>query len=172
MSKLSIEKAKEHLSAGAEKVCYLDVRNFDEYKAGHVPGAVCIPLAQLEKDLALIPKDKLLIVGCAGGSRAGKATELLRSKGFSNVMELEGGFSAWLRSGAPVHRAGKAKLPVMQQVQVVAGGLCVIGAACAYLWDPLFLLIPGFVGSGLMFAGFTGWCGMASILEKMPWNKN
>ncbi|MCD8500103.1 MAG: DUF2892 domain-containing protein [Gammaproteobacteria bacterium] len=41
----------------------------------------------------------------------------------------------------------------------------------SFLFNPWFCLLSGFVGLGLMFAGITGWCGMAKLLAKMPWNQ-
>jgi len=62
-------------------------------------------------------------------------------------------------------------LDVMRQVQVTAGSLVLIGVLLGAFLNPWFLILSGFVGSGLMFAGLSGWCGMAKLLGNMPWNK-
>ena len=49
--------------------------------------------------------------------------------------------------------------------------LLAAGVALGVFVSPWFLILPAFVGCGLMFAGITGWCGMALLLAKMPWNK-
>ena len=52
-----------------------------------------------------------------------------------------------------------------------AGGLVVLGAVLAGLVSPLFIVLSGFVGAGLMFAGISGACAMATVLARMPWNR-
>ncbi len=54
--------------------------------------------------------------------------------------------------------------------QIAAGGLTLLGVILGYTVHGGFFLISGFVGAGLMLAGMTGFCGMARLLEKMPWN--
>ncbi len=66
---------------------------------------------------------------------------------------------------------GAPRLPVMRQVQIAAGSLVVLGVALGVLASPWFLILPAFVGCGLVFAGATGWCGMARLLGAMPWNR-
>lgn len=59
----------------------------------------------------------------------------------------------------------------MRQVQIAAGGLILIGVVLGYAVNSSFFLLSGFVGVGLMFAGISGFCGMARLLDKMPWNQ-
>lgn len=59
----------------------------------------------------------------------------------------------------------------MRQVQIAAGLLILVGAALGALAHPAFYGLAAFVGGGLLFAGATGWCGMAMLLKAMPWNK-
>lgn len=58
----------------------------------------------------------------------------------------------------------------MRQVQIVAGALVVIGILLGQI-HPAFRLISAFVGCGLIFAGITGYCGMAKLLALLPYNK-
>ena len=58
----------------------------------------------------------------------------------------------------------------MRQVQIVAGSLVALGVALGVLVSPWMLILPAFVGCGLVFAGVSGWCGMARLLAVMPWN--
>jgi hypothetical protein len=59
----------------------------------------------------------------------------------------------------------------MRQVQIVVG-LCVATfTALGAFVNPWFLVVPGFMGCGLLFAGATGTCGMAAMLGVMPWNR-
>ena len=59
----------------------------------------------------------------------------------------------------------------MRQVQITAGGLVLMGVLLGTFVAPGFFSLSAFVGAGLMFAGMTGWCGMANLLRVMPWNR-
>jgi rhodanese-related sulfurtransferase len=80
----------------------LDVRNAGEQEAGVVPGAVRIPLARLLDRHPELDPDAPTVVYCAGGYRSSIAASLLRSKGFSRVADLQGGYDAWAAAGLPV----------------------------------------------------------------------
>lgn len=59
----------------------------------------------------------------------------------------------------------------MRQVQIAAGLLILCGVVLGYSVSGGFFLLSGFVGAGLLFAGVTGFCGMARLLRVMPWNR-
>jgi predicted branched-subunit amino acid permease len=59
----------------------------------------------------------------------------------------------------------------MRQVQIGAGSLVLIGIILGTLVAPGFYALSAFVGAGLVFAGTTGFCGMAHLLARMPWNR-
>jgi hypothetical protein len=58
----------------------------------------------------------------------------------------------------------------MRQVQITAGGLVLLGTVLGATVQPLFYGLAAFVGAGLMFAGISGTCAMATVLRRMPWN--
>jgi hypothetical protein len=66
---------------------------------------------------------------------------------------------------------GKKTISLERQVRIVAGSMVFAGTLAGAFANPLFLIIPGFVGAGLVFAGVTDTCGMAMMLAKMPWNQ-
>ena len=101
MTQLAPLTVKEKLEKDKDRVCFLDVRSEDEFSTGHVPGAVCVPLEQIESGKAVVPKDRFVVLSCQSGARAAKAREILRARGYQNVAELEGGFSAWRGAGFP-----------------------------------------------------------------------
>jgi glyoxylase-like metal-dependent hydrolase (beta-lactamase superfamily II)/rhodanese-related sulfurtransferase len=80
----------------------LDVREPQEYAAGHVPSAVSIPQADLALRLPDLPKDKELLVVCQGGTRSLRAAKFLRQMGYDKVTNLSGGTSAWRAAGNPI----------------------------------------------------------------------
>ncbi len=84
--------AKALVQSGAKLV---DVRTTEEFRAGHVPGAVKIPLHELKSRLAEIgPPTTRVVVYCLSGSRSGSATYTLQKAGYANVYDL-GPYSAW-----------------------------------------------------------------------------
>ena len=78
----------------------LDVRS-DAERAEHIAGSLHVPLNSLAKRFDDIPRDRRLIVHCAGGYRSAIACSLLKKHGFRDVEDLVGGFSAWKASGLP-----------------------------------------------------------------------
>lgn len=83
----------------------LDVREDDEWNAGHIAGAQHIPLGQLRERLGEVPKDKPILAVCRSGSRSESATRGLRTLGYL-VENLEGGVTAWKRAGLPLEAEG------------------------------------------------------------------
>lgn len=72
----------------------LDVREAEEWAAGHIPGAVWIPLGELPQRLAELPKDREIVCVCRSGHRSEMATLLLRAHGF-DARNLTGGMLNW-----------------------------------------------------------------------------
>jgi molybdopterin/thiamine biosynthesis adenylyltransferase/rhodanese-related sulfurtransferase len=81
----------------------IDVREQDEYVQGYIPGATWIPRGFLESKIedAAPEKDKLVVLYCAGGNRSAFAARTLEELGYTNVVSMAGGFTAWKRSGLP-----------------------------------------------------------------------
>jgi len=91
----------EELAGTRESGVLVDVREPDEYAAGHVPGAVLIPMGQLADRMGEIDKTFSVFVICASGNRSSAMTDLLRGAGFDAV-SVVGGTDAWDRSGRPL----------------------------------------------------------------------
>jgi rhodanese-related sulfurtransferase len=85
----------------------LDVREQDEWDAGHIEGAQHIPLGQLGDRLGEVPKDRTVVSVCRSGGRSGRATEGLRAMGY-RAENLEGGVTAWSKAGLPLVARGGA----------------------------------------------------------------
>jgi len=85
-------EARQLVAAGARLV---DVRSPEEYARGHLPGAVNIPVQELDRRMAEVgPRDGEVVLYCRSGSRSARATEMLRRQGFSKVHNL-GPMTAW-----------------------------------------------------------------------------
>ena len=86
----------------------LDVRRPGEYDAGHVPGALSIPLDRLERALERVPPASPLVVICAGGYRSSAATGILERRGFAEIVNVVGGTNAWIAAGYATEGAARA----------------------------------------------------------------
>lgn len=80
----------------------VDVREPDEWREGHAPGATHIPLGQLRAQLAAIPRDREVLLICRSGNRSQQAQRLLRSAGYPRAVNVAGGMIAWGRAGQPI----------------------------------------------------------------------
>jgi rhodanese-related sulfurtransferase len=154
------------------EVRLLDVRTPGEFEAEHIAGAYNVPLDTLDEHGAEIRArvaDPVVLV-CRSGQRARKAEEALRSAGMTNLYLLDGGMAAWTAAGLPVRR-GVPRMSLERQVRIAAGGLAASGAFLALFVNPLFAIVPAFIGSGLVFAGVTDTCMMGMLLARLPYNR-
>jgi len=164
---------QRRLAPGAPALL-LDVRTAPEFDAAHVPGAKLIPLEDLDPAAFLKERGTQEIpvyVLCQSGGRARKAIARLEQAGVRGCVLVEGGTQGWIDAGLPVDRGQSKVLPLMRQVQVTVGLISAAGAALTLAVNPLFAIIPLVIGCRLVFAGISGFCGMALLLAKMPWNK-
>ena len=148
----------------------LDVREAAEYKATHIPGSHWIPLGQISA--ARLPRGhhKKILIHCQAGKRGEKAcTTLMAEQSDLDVYNIEGGLNAWAAAGLPMQTG--TVLPLNRQVQVAVGLLLVLFTVAGFGVHPVFHILAGLMGLGLINAGVTGWCGMAMVLAKMPWNR-
>jgi rhodanese-related sulfurtransferase len=153
----------------AREVTLIDVRESMEYASGHISGSLNVPLSRITE--ADLPNGPLVLV-CQSGKRSTKALALLLHQGHPHpVSDLEGGVPAWQQAGLPLRQLKGAPLPLMRQVQIAAGSLVLLGLILSNTVAPAWILLTWFVGAGLIFAGITGFCGMARLLAAMPWNR-
>ena len=82
-----------------DDVVLIDVREQDEWDAGHIAGATLIPSSQLQSRWQEIPTDKTVIVYCRSGNRSNVATDFLKQQGLTNVHNMTGGVIAWEAAG-------------------------------------------------------------------------
>ncbi|MGB7344275.1 MAG: rhodanese-like domain-containing protein [Pirellulaceae bacterium] len=156
------------------EVDVIDVRMPTEFREVHAECARNVPLDALDPREVMASRNgsasQPLYVICRSGNRSAQACKKFIDAGFENVVNVEGGTTAWETAGLPTVR-GKKAFPLMQQVQLTAGFLTLLGVALAYAIHPYFVGLSAFVGAGLMFAGATGACPLASGIAKMPWNQ-
>lgn len=151
----------------------VDVREPAEHAAESIAEAKPIPLASLSKAALPACAGKKLVLHCQKGARGGAACQkLLADDPDMELYNLSGGIEAWRQAGLTVETSGSFFLPLDRQVQLTVGLFVLIGSALAYFAHPLFMLLPAFIGAGLVFAGLSGTCGLALLLARMPWNRN
>jgi len=87
---------------GHDDAVFVDVRERDEWAAGHIPGAVHIPLGELARRKNELSRDQQVIALCRSGRRSLDAVDILTAAGFPDVKSMAGGMIEWSRSGRPV----------------------------------------------------------------------
>lgn len=166
LANLSPLDARAAIDTGARLI---DVRGADEHARERIPGAVNIPLDRIGD----LPRDdRPVVFHCKSGMRtAANAAQLAAAAGGAPAFILGGGIDAWRQAGHPTVIDRAQPLEIMRQVQITAGALVFAGVLLGVLVAPGFFALSAFVCAGLMFAGVTGWCGMAHLLRVMPWNR-
>ncbi len=172
MQTIDVKQLSSKASAG--EVDLIDVRMPTEFREIHAECAKNVPLDSLDPAAIEGARNgrtgQPLYVICKSGNRSSKAVQKFLDAGIENVVNVDGGTTAWVSAGLPVVRGQKA-ISLERQVRIAAGFLVLLGAVLGYFVHPYFVGLSGFVGAGLMFAGITDTCGMGMMLSKMPWNR-
>lgn len=148
----------------------VDVRSATEFACGHLPGAVNIPLDQIELRTADLDPARRIVLVCQAGTRARLAASLLQSD-FPNLTVLDPGTAAWIRDGNPTVCCTVTRWALERQVRLIAGLLVLAGIVLGVTLSPWFLALSAFIGCGLTFAGATNICPMGELLARMPHNR-
>lgn len=154
-----------------ETVLLVDVREPAEHAGEHIPGSMLLPLSKFDPAQLPTAADKKVVLYCRTSSRSQQAAQKLLDAGHQEVTHLRGGIGDWKQQGFPTKVNQNAPISLMRQVQIVAGSLVFTGTMLGAFVSPLFLILSGFVGAGLMFAGITDTCAMAMLLAKLPYNQ-
>ncbi len=100
---ISAKDAKALLDKN-KNVYLLDVRTPQENSQGRLPGTVLIPINEIERRVAEVPRTKTIMVYCAVGSRSKPVAEFLSRNGYKEVYNMTDGIVGWYRSGFPIQR--------------------------------------------------------------------
>jgi rhodanese-related sulfurtransferase len=166
---ISPARAAELVRKGAVLV---DIREADEHAREHIPGARHHNLSRIDAESPARADDDVLVFYCHSGARTkGNTARLSAAAPACAAYILEGGLDAWKKAGLPVRLDRSQPIDIIRQVQIVAGSLVLIGVLLGTFLAPGFYAVSAFVGAGLLFAGTTGFCGMAHLLALMPWNR-
>jgi len=168
---ITIQELKKVLEKNNNNSIVIDVRSKKEYDAVNINESINIPLDQIEKHKKELEKYDTVYIHCQSGNRSQKACQYLSDLKNTNVVNILGGIQEWQSKGLPVVKSKNIHFSIIQQVHIIAGSLILLGVILSKFLNPNLIYLSGVIGAGLLFAGLTGWCGMAKILSKMPWNK-
>jgi rhodanese-related sulfurtransferase len=170
LPKINPAEAKRFLDQGAILV---DIREADEHAREKLPGARHLPLSKLDEAELALHEGKPVIFHCRSGARTQANAPRLAGKvsGACEAFVINGGLEAWKKAGLPVVTDRRQPIEVQRQVQIGAGSLAFLGTMLGLFVSPWFFIVPAFVGAGLVMAGVTGFCGMARLLMRAPWNR-
>src|SRR4051812_15016319 len=169
MNTVSVKELKA-LKESGESFQLVDVRTRTEFAAGHVPGAVNIPMDEIESRLEDLGDGRLLLI-CKSGKRSRMSAGLL-APCKASVAVVNGGTDAWRDAGLGLVRSVSTRWSLERQVRLIAGMLVIAGTALALTVNEQFIWLSGIVGAGLTIAGLTDMCMMDSVLGGMPWKKD
>ena len=156
----------------------IDVREVDEFNGEHIEHAINIPLslfAHVGPAMVAQFQDRTILLICKTGLRAQQAMGMLSQATHLEADHFdvyEGGIEEWKRQGRQL-KIGKStySIPLMRQVMLTAGLLVLLFCLLALFIHPGFAYIALAIGGGLTMAGLTGFCPLAKLLARMPWNK-
>lgn len=166
---ISPQRAAELVRSGAVLV---DIREAGEHARERITGARHHALSRIDQTTPIRDGDDVVIFHCRSGARTkGNTAKLAAAAPKCEAYILEGGLDAWKKAGLPVALDRSKPIDIMRQVQIAIGSLVLLGVVLGFLVNPGFYALSGFVGAGLLFAGVSGFCGMARLLGAMPWNR-
>ena len=164
-SSVSPETLHEGIAAHGKLI---DVRSAAEFAVGHIPGAINVPMEEVEARNADIGEDRLVLI-CEAGTRASIVAGWLAAK--HPVSVLRGGTAAWRKAGFPLVACAPCRWTLERQVRLAAGLIVLLATLLAVFISPKWIYLAMFIGAGLTIAGVTNICGMAVVLARMPWNR-
>ena len=166
---LDPKTAARQIAAG--EATLIDIREADEHAREHIAGALSLPLSAIDRGALHLEAGRTAVFHCKSGMRTKANCSRLFAHVEGEAYVLEGGLEGWKQAGLETVKDERAPLELQRQVQIAAGGLILLGLVLGLLLGPAWFGLSGFVGAGLMFAGISGWCGMAKLLAVMPWNR-
>lgn len=149
----------------------IDVREPAEHASERIAGARLVPLSGIEQASVTAEGAQRIVLHCASGARSAEAYSKLLGRVPVEMVQLEGGLSAWKHLGLPVVTGTRRHVSLQRQVQMIVGAMALAGTVLGLTVSPWFLLLPGMAGGGLLFAGLSGTCAMANVLARLPYNQ-
>lgn len=172
MSNVKSVNANEAKRLIEESATFVDVREPAEFNAAHIENSKSHPLGSIHAQHITNYAGKTVVIYCQKGARGEKACKkILKDNPTANIVNLSGGIESWQQAGFDVKKGQSNVLPLDRQVQIGIGSLVLCFALLGYIVNPNYALGAAFMGAGLLFAGFSGFCGLARVIALMPWNR-
>lgn len=151
----------------------IDVREEIEHNTVRIPKSTLIPLSTIDNNTISKFFGKKILVHCKSGKRGTTACEKIEqlSGDKIEIYHLEGGISRWEEEGNEVIKPKTDLIPLERQTHIAIGLFIIIINALGYFVNIKLTFLTLIFGGGLLFAGLTGFCGLAMLIAKMPWNK-
>jgi rhodanese-related sulfurtransferase len=159
------DHAKRLVAQGATLI---DIRDPSEHAREHIPGARNVPLSALA---ILEGMPGPILFHCRAGKRTAENAARLKDAAGCDAYIVEGGIEAWKQAGLDVIVDRSQPIEINRQVMIAAGSIVLLGMLLGYFLAPQFYALAALIGAGLVFAGISGWCGLAMLLGLMPWNR-
>ena len=163
-------KALDELRASGQEIDLIDVSTPAEFREVHVDVARNVPINSPELQRIVASRKNLnkpLHVMCHAGVRGRQVCSQFAA---ANLVNVEGGTRAWVKSGLPVVRSEHG-ISLERQVQIAAGTLICLGSILGLWVHPYFATIPALAGAALVLKGITGTCAMGVALARIPWRR-
>ena len=168
---VSVYELSEQLETDLGSVL-IDLRRSQEFELGHVPQARNIPfgsmpLGQLLAEWSREAEGKPIYFICQSGGRSQQLLDELAQVGFQSAQCVAGGMVAWQAMGLPVEikptQVSERPRSPERRVWLIAGLLVMTGCVLGFFVHQGFFAIPVLVAAELIFAGITGWFGLAAV---------
>lgn len=152
----------------------IDVREPGEFAAGHLPGAVNLPLAEIRRATAVLhehARSTGLLMVCSSGNRSLIACSVLAEAGVP-ASSLAGGTEGWAADGRALtrFRGSRNVWSMERQVRLTAGSLVLLGVT-AGLAEPAARWVAAAVGVGMVYSAISNTCAMTAVLSRLPFNR-
>jgi rhodanese-related sulfurtransferase len=172
---ISAQQAFEWLKNG--EALLIDVREPDEFTAEHIAYASLLPLGMVGDVLRNmdIPAGRKLVFQCKKGMRGGQACDVVAGMAHLqnvDIYNIAGGIESWKTAGLPViGGSGGRKISIFRQVQMIIGAVLFVLIVLGLTGIGAALLLAAVIAGVFAFTGLICWCGLALLLQKMPWNR-
>lgn len=160
------QNARELIENG---VLLVDIRAADEYAREHIAQARHIPLSDIAAQPPLTDAGGV-IFHCLSGNRTQANADRLAASVPGDAYILDGGLAAWKQAGCPPWSISHGRWSLTARCRLPPAPSCCWAPSWGHGF-PWFHALSGFIGAGLIFAGISGFCGLARLLLKMPWNR-
>ncbi|WP_075186143.1 rhodanese-like domain-containing protein [Teredinibacter haidensis] len=178
INRISAAEFETLRSSQTSELTIVDLRTQPEIDRENIDNCICLPFQGISAEAVndsittnLQNEDQRVFLLCQSGMRAEATVRQLGKLAGVEWVIIEGGINGIKAAGGNINKGERKSIPLERQVRIAAGIVILAGVILGINVNPNFLLMSGFVGAGLIFAGVTNRCGLAFLLTRMPWNR-